>query len=188
MSRGAVASSCAAVLLAFAVSAAAQTSSQAPTQAPVEGSGAQKAPNAQRSTASARTSTDQDVVVIGCVQLAPKAAAGSAGNRLILADAVLSDESPHPAATTGESEPPATSSQPSPGDVKTSQTRSYLLTGTESKQLAQYVGHRIAVTGRIEGGALPPSGSTGGADATATGTRMPRVTVVSVKPQSGTCS
>lgn len=194
MRRGIVGSSCLAALLACAVAAAGQTSSQAPTQAPVQGGASQKAPDAQRSTASARTSTAQDVTVVGCVQLAPKPTAGNGSQELILADAVLSDQNPHPAATTGENAPPDRSAQSTAGASETgakgAAARSYVLTGTESKQLAQYIGHRVEVIGRVKGGALPSADSHSGANQRTEGneTPIPRVTVVSVQPRSGSCS
>src|SRR5690348_13018811 len=171
MRTGIVGSSCFAVLLACAVGAAGQTSSQAPTQAPVPGSAAsQQPPNAQRSTASARTSTAQDVTIVGCVQLAPKPTAGNGTHELILANAVLSDQNPHPAATTGESVPPDQSAARAPETTGgASAARSYLLSGNESKQLAQYIGHRVEVIGRVEGGALPSQDASGGSNQ-ATGT------------------
>ena len=196
MRRGIVGSSCLAGLLACAVAAAGQTSSQAPTEAPVQGGASQKAPSAQRSTASARTSTAQLVTIVGCVQLAPKPTAGNGSHELILADAVLSDQNPHPAATTGENAPPdqsAQSARPPQTGAHGAATRSYVLTGTESKHLAQDIGHRVVVIGRVEGGALPSADANDGSNQTAAGTTgnngtpMPRVTVVSVQPRSGSC-
>jgi hypothetical protein len=196
MRKGIVGSSCLAALLACAVAAAGQTSAQAPTQAPVQGGASQNAPNERRSTASARTSTAQDVTIVGCVQLAPNPTAGNGSHELILADAVLSDQNPHPAATTGQNGPPDQSAQSAAGAPATappgSAARSYVLTGTQSKQLAQYIGHRVVVIGRVKGGALPADSNAGSGQTatgtTGTGTPMPRVTVVSVQPRSGSCS
>src|SRR5689334_19394831 len=104
MRRRIIGSSCAAALLAFAVAATGQTSSQTPTQSPVQGN-SQTPPSAQRSTSSPRTSTDQEVTLVGCVMHGSSSTAttGAGPNDFVLSNATMAAEAAHPSATTGSS-------------------------------------------------------------------------------------
>ena len=139
-----------------------------------------------------------------------------ANNTFMLSNATASNETAHPSAngstaSTSTAEAGATTPSPRTGSTTTGISgqgngMSYMLEGTQASNLSQYVGQRVEVVGHIEGGAVGTSGTaTGAAGAPAatsgtndphegpqtktgtSGTAMPRVTVSSVRPMTGSC-
>jgi hypothetical protein len=182
---------CAAGMLAFGVSVFAQTAGQQPTQ-----------PQPQPG---ARSSSDQQITVTGCVQReadyrrARDAGRGGvagtgvgAGNEFVLTEATTSSNKAG-GARTGESTSPTGTAGPS-----TSGLTAYELTGPNEGQVSQYVGRRVEITGKLKpaetnaagrptGGATagqPPSG----VDVTSKDLKLRELEVTSVRESTGTCA
>jgi hypothetical protein len=199
-------STCVAAMLAVTVTAA-QGSSQAPTQAPAQGNSQQR-PVDRNDPGAARSQTDQQVTLVGCVArdgatdviLTGAMPAGASGNS---AGTVTGSTS---AGVTGTSGTAAGSATGTTGAA----TARYRLSG--ERDLDQYVGQRVEVVGRMDpdakasagrapaGGAATPSpgavagtsgasaGSTTRGDSTAVPTAsLPKITLTSVRAVDGNC-
>lgn len=181
-------STCVATLLAVAVTAA-QGSSQAPTQAPAQGNSQQR-PVERNDPGAARTQTDQQVTLVGCVArdgateliLTSAMAAGASGNS---SGGVTASTSTGVTGTSGT----AAGSPTATGGTTTSR---YRLSG--ERDLAEYVGQRVEVVGRMDRSAKagaangPSTGSPARSDSnTAPTASLPKVTITSVRAVDGNC-
>jgi hypothetical protein len=154
----------------------------------------------QRPTAAQQGSqAGEQVTVTGCVQReadyrrAQDAGRGGvagtgvgAGNEFVLAEA-----SSAAGASAGGGAAPA------PTGTTGSAAAAYELTGSEEGKLAQYVGRRVEITGRVKpgetAGAAPTGGPTAGApprgvDVISKDLQLRELEVASVKEASGTCA
>ena len=193
-------STCVAAMLAVTVTAG-QGSSQAPTQAPAQGNPLQR-PVERNDPGAARTQTDQQVTLVGCV-------ARDGATDVILTSAM-------PASASGNVSGGVTGST-STGITGTSGTAAGSATGTSGavtsryrlsgeRDLDEYIGQRVEVVGRMDpsantsagnaptGAATPSSGAAAGAGPSAgsaprssTAAPLPKVTITSVRAVGGNC-
>jgi hypothetical protein len=163
MTRRILGSTCVAAMLAATVTAA-QGSSQAPTQAPAQGNPQQR-PADRNDPGTARSQTDQQVTLTGCV-------AREGATDVILTSAMTAGASANTSGgVTGSTSTAVTGSSGSAagsatGTSGTNSTR-YRLSG--ERDLDQYIGQRVEVVGRIEPSAntSPGTAATGGSGITA---------------------
>jgi len=185
MARALVGSSCAAVIVAIATLSAAQITPQAPTQAPLQ-TGSQR-PNGEKPRPSGEGGASKaQLTVTGCLtrELDRRAEAANRGEGelLLLADGVA------PAAPSSESERKDGALPARPGNPDGDRPRgtsgrggvSYRLSGSLENELASHVGERVEVVGTVAIGdpEKPASDTT---------SSVPRLTVLSFKPASGSC-
>jgi hypothetical protein len=132
------------------------------------------------------TADQKDVVkVVGCVQkesdvLKRGAMATSAGmgDEYVLTESKLNPSSTtEPAPAAKPEEPTGTSGSDKLGKV-------FRLTGDKEKDLKEYVGQRVEITGAFKQQSGAPAANP--ADATASNT--PEITISSITPTSGTCA
>ena len=201
-------STCGAAMLAVTVAAA-----QAPTQAPVQGNSQQR-PAGRNDPGTARTQTDRQVTLVGCV-------ARDGATDMILTGATPASASGNASAgvtgstSTGVTGTSGTAAGAAVGTTGVGSSR-YRLSG--ERDLEEYVGQRVEIVGRMEPGAAasagvaatgsagilgtppPESPTVGGAGApspgAATGTSgstqastatLPKVTITSVRVVAGNC-
>jgi hypothetical protein len=178
----AVVSTSVAAVLALGLSAYAQTSGQ---------------PTPASSQPGASSSTAQEITVTGCIQResdfrrAHEAGRGGvagsgvgAGNEFVLTDASKSGSA-------GESkEPEATPTGTS------AMRNAYELTGPNEGTVAQYVGKRVEIRGKLKAGETGASGATGGptagappsgVDVTSKDLKLRELEISSVRESTGTC-
>jgi len=185
MTAKAPAGLCVAGILACGVAAFAQGAGQQPTP-----------PQPQPG---ARTSTEQQVTITGCVQKEADyrrsrdagrgGVAGTgvgAGNEFVLTEASAGARAGQPAGSTGTAGSAASGSM------------AYELTGPNEGKVSEYVGRRVEITGRLKaaetdvagrptGGATagqPPSG----VDVTSKDLQLRELEVTSVRESTGTCA
>jgi hypothetical protein len=185
--RAAISGALSTAAFAFAVAAFAQTAGQTPQ--PSTPAGGTAAPQSS-------SSADQQVTVSGCVQSEAdyrrsRSAGGGgvagtgvgAGNEFVLADASTSPTAgqPAPTGTAGGATPSGTA---------------YELTGSNEGKVAQYVGKRVEISGKLKaaevGAAGPTGGPTAGApprgvDVTSKDLQLRELEVTSVRETTGTC-
>jgi hypothetical protein len=201
-----VGSTCAAALLSMAV-VAAQTTSQQPTQSPIQGSSQQTPAQRGQSDAqpapplSTAANANKEVTVTGCVMREGTSdfvlsSASTTGGSATVSAGVSGSTSSGAVGTTG-----TTSSPDSTASATTSaKSGRYMLSG--GKDLASYVGQRVEIVGKVDTSAVGTSGSTTpgvtaragtsdhGASASASATdrtATPHLDVSSVKAVSGAC-
>lgn len=200
-----------AVAAAFGITAAAQTGTPpaAPQTTP------QTTPPAQSSMQD--KSAAQQVTLVGCVQseadyrkahdLGRGGAVGTGagvGNEFVLINASSTAGGAIAGAqagtTTGTATGTATGTTPGTATGTSGATASsnmaFELTGENEAQLAQHVGKRVEITGKLKAAEVGPAGPTGGATAGTPPTgvdlmspdlRLREVEIVSVRATSGTC-
>ena len=199
-------STCVAAMLAVTVTAA-QGSSQAPTQAPAQGNSQQR-PVERNDPGAARSQTDQQVTLVGCI-------ARDGATDVILTGAIPSGPSGNNAGTvtgstsTGVTGTSGTAAGSATGTTGTATAR-YRLSG--ERDLDQYVGQRVEVVGRMDsdakagggsapagGSATPSSGAAIGTSGTSAGAAvrsestaaptasLPKITLTSVRAVGGNC-
>ena len=204
MTRRIVGTTCAAALVSMAV-VAAQTTSQQPTQSPVQGSSQQTpAERGQSDTQPAppiatAANANKDVTVTGCVMREGTSdfvlsSASTTGGANVSAG-VSGSTSSGPVGTSGITSPGATASAST-----SAKSGRYMLSG--GKDLASYVGQRVEITGKVDASAVGTSGTTTpgvtasagtsdhGASASAAAsdrTATPHLNVSSVKAVTGAC-
>jgi hypothetical protein len=188
-----------AVAAAFSISAAAQTpQTTPPTTSPQTSSPAQ--PAQDRAEA-------QQVTLVGCVQseadyrkahdLGRGGAVGTGagvGNEFVLTNASATGGA-MAGSPTGTGTATGTAGTAT-GTSGASATAAFEITGENESKLAQYVGQRVEITGKLKKAEVGPAGATGGApagtpptgvDMTSPDLKLREVEIVSVRTTSGTC-
>lgn len=185
MARARVGSSCAAVIVAVTTLSAAQITPQVPGQPPSQ-TGSQKPAGEQPSPEGERGASKSQLTVSGCLtrefDRKGDAASRGEGELLLLADGV-GPARPSPESSRDDGPVPARPGNPDAERPRGTSGRSgvnYRLSGSLESELAAHVGERIEVVGTVAIGdpEKPASDST---------TSVPRLTVLSFKPASGSC-
>jgi hypothetical protein len=181
----------------FAMVAVAQGAGQTPQpQTPTSSQ-----PTAQ--TAQKESAPEQQVTIVGCVQreddyrrdrnLGRGGAAGTGagvGNEFVLVNASTST-----GATSSTPSPSGTPGTPT-GTAGGASSDAYELTGKNEGQVAQYVGRRVEIVGKLKPAEVGTTGPTGGATAGAPPTgvdvmskdlKLRELDVTSVRETTGTC-
>ena len=153
----------------------------------------------QAPQASPAAAKDSPVVtVIGCVQKEtsvlkenPATAAVGMGDEFVLTNSKLSTGAP------STDQPPAAAAAPTGEPVGTSGSASnfgkvYRVTGDKENELKTYVGQRVEISGAFKNEAdakaeLSTVGTSGRAAGELTRGNTPEITIVSIKPSTGSC-
>ena len=207
-----VGSSCAAALVAvMAAAASAQIAprSPSPTQSPVQ-QGTQSPAGERSRPLGERSVSQQQVTILGCVAnesdykdgqtRSPAAGAReSSGDEFVLVNAVMAPVATASASSSlgGSSTPSATGTSGSSADgaaaaVPETPARrgesgaAFSLTGDRESELSAHVGQRVEIVGTMDRDTLRRAESS---DAAASGpaAAIPRVTILSFKPATGSC-
>lgn len=192
-----------AVAAAFSITAMAQTTppSTPQTSSPQTSQPAQS--NMQDKSAA------QQVTLVGCVQseadyrkahnLGRGGAVGTGagvGNEFVLINASTTSGGAIAGATAGTATGTPAGTATGTSGATASSSQAFELTGENEAQLAQHVGKRVEITGKLKAAEVGPSGATGGAtagtpptgvDVTSPDLKLREVEIVSVRATSGTC-
>ncbi|HSL20673.1 MAG TPA: hypothetical protein VK886_03995 [Vicinamibacterales bacterium] len=125
---------------------------------------------ASQPASSAMSQQDQQVTLTGCVQREEdyrrahdKGRGGVAGTGAGVGNEfVLTNVSPSPAGTSGSATGTSGSSAGYPSSSSSSSATAYELTGPNEGQVAQYVGKRVEISGKVKAGETGATGTTGG--------------------------
>jgi hypothetical protein len=197
---------CVTLAMTCGLVAFAQTPSQTP-QSPTPTTQSPTPTTSQPGAQASQKSMEQQVTIAGCVQreedyrkannLGRGGAVGTGvgvGNEFVLINV-------SPAGTTADASAPksdaATGTAGTTGAAGASaKAQAYELTGSNEGQVAQYVGRRVEIVGKLKAAESGPAGPTGGAtagtppsgvDVTSPDLKLKEVEVTSVRESTGTC-